>query len=72
MKPEEIDDLSLLPEKGARPYRLQTLTSEALGREKGWFAVELDGVTYRPSMQARWKTNEAGWRGCASLTDSNG
>ena len=36
-----------------------------MGREKGegaasWFPVELDGKTYRPSLKARWKTNEAG------------
>jgi adenine-specific DNA-methyltransferase len=61
---DEMEDLSTLPE-GARPYRLQTLTSEAQGRQKGegaasWFPVDFDGGTYRPSMQARWKTNEAG------------
>jgi adenine-specific DNA-methyltransferase len=64
MTPEERDDLSRLP-ADARPYRLQTLTSESQGRAKGegaasWFPVDLDGVSYRPSMQARWKTNEAG------------
>lgn len=48
-------------------YRLQILTSQAAGREKGegaasWFPVELDGKTFRPSMQARWKTNEVGMK----------
>jgi adenine-specific DNA-methyltransferase len=64
MTAEERQDLSILP-AGARPYRLQTLTSESQGRAKGegaasWFPVEVDGKTYRPSMQARWKTNETG------------
>ncbi|MBK8470285.1 MAG: site-specific DNA-methyltransferase [Actinomycetales bacterium] len=54
------------PEMG-RLYRLQILTSQAAGRTKGegaasWFPVDLDGTTYRPSMQARWKTNEQGMR----------
>ncbi len=48
-----------------RLYRLQILTSQAAGRDKGegaasWFPVTIDGQTYRPSMQARWKTNETG------------
>jgi adenine-specific DNA-methyltransferase len=50
-----------------RPYRLDNLTSQAQGREKGegaaaWFPVEFEGRTYRPTMQNRWKTNEAGMR----------
>jgi adenine-specific DNA-methyltransferase len=51
-----------------RLYRLQILTSQAAGRSKGegaasWFPVEINGKTFRPSLQARWKTNEAGmWR----------
>ena len=48
-----------------RTYTDDNLTSQSMGREKGegaasWFAVHLEGKTYRPSMQARWKTNEAG------------
>jgi adenine-specific DNA-methyltransferase len=48
-----------------RLFRLQLLTSQSQGRTKGegaasWFPVEIDGKEYRPSMQARWKTNEAG------------
>jgi len=48
-----------------RLYRLQILTSQGAGREKGegaasWFPVVVNGNTYRPTMQARWKTNEAG------------
>lgn len=61
---EEKKDLSLLPE-GARLFRHDNLTSQSMGRDKGegaasWFPIELDGKTYRPSLQARWKTSEAG------------
>jgi adenine-specific DNA-methyltransferase len=53
----------LLP--GSRVYRLDNLTSQSIGREKGegasgWFPVQLDGVVHRPSIKARWKTNEQG------------
>ena len=46
-------------------YRLQILTSQSAGRAKGegaasWFPVAFDGREYRPSMKARWKTNESG------------
>jgi adenine-specific DNA-methyltransferase len=55
-----------LPE-GSRVFRYQILTSQGQGRMKGpgaasWFPVEVDGQVYRPSMQARWKTNEQGMR----------
>jgi len=48
-----------------RVYSLDNLTSQSAGREKGegaasWFGVELDGKTYKPSLQVRWKTNELG------------
>ena len=48
-----------------RIFRLQTLTSQSLGRTKGegaasWFPVEIRGRTIRPPMSARWKTNEVG------------
>jgi adenine-specific DNA-methyltransferase len=61
-----------LPE-GARVYRLQILTSQSQGREKGegaasWFPITVEGRVFRPSMQARWKTNEAGM---ARLLDAN-
>jgi len=41
------------------------LQSASAGRDKGegaasWFPVELQGKTFRPTMQSRWKTNEAG------------
>ena len=49
----------------ARRFQLTTLMSQSLGRQKGegaasWFAVRIDGRDFRPSMQARWKTNEQG------------
>jgi adenine-specific DNA-methyltransferase len=58
-------ELAMLKDLGGRVYRKQIVTSQGAGRAKGegaasWFPVELDGKTYRPSMQARWKTNEAG------------
>ncbi len=48
-----------------RVFRLDNLTSQSAGRAKGegaasWFPVALGGVTYRPTEQSRWKTNEAG------------
>ena len=50
---------------GARPYRLSSLTSQSQGREKGegaasWFPVQIGEGMFRPTMQNRWKTNEAG------------
>jgi adenine-specific DNA-methyltransferase len=50
---------------GTRLYTTSDLTSQSMGREKGegaasWFAVLIDGKSYTPSMQSRWKTSEAG------------
>jgi adenine-specific DNA-methyltransferase len=50
---------------GARPYRLDNLQSQSVGRKKGlgaasWFPVELDGREWLPSERSRWKTNEEG------------
>lgn len=61
---DEKSDLSTLP-KGSKIYCLDNLTSQSLGREKGegaacWFPIKVDGKEYKPSMQARWKTNESG------------
>jgi adenine-specific DNA-methyltransferase len=61
---EEVDNPRRLP-TGARAFRLQILTSQSQGRTKGegaasWFPVTFEGRTFRPSMQARWKTNESG------------
>jgi adenine-specific DNA-methyltransferase len=48
-----------------RVYRQDNLTSQSVGREKGegaasWFPVKIDGREIRPTMRARWKTNEIG------------
>ncbi|HWJ65851.1 MAG TPA: site-specific DNA-methyltransferase [Nocardioides sp.] len=48
-----------------RVFRLDNITSQSAGREKGegaasWFPVELEGRTFRPTSQSRWKTNEQG------------
>lgn len=50
---------------GSRIYRIDNLTSQSVGREKGegaasWFPVLLNGTEYRPSIRARWKTSEPG------------
>jgi adenine-specific DNA-methyltransferase len=60
----EFADPSCLP-KGARIYAAANITSQSMGREKGegaasWFPVKIGGQEYRPSMKARWKTNEQG------------
>jgi len=61
---QERLDLSAIP-AGDRIYSLDNFTSQSVGREKGegaacWFPIEIDGKEHRPSLQARWKTNEAG------------
>jgi len=61
---QERLDLSAIP-AGDRIYSLDNFTSQSVGREKGegaacWFPIEINGHEYRPSLQARWKTNEAG------------
>ncbi len=66
MSAAEKADPRLLPQ-GAKPYRLDNLTSQSVGREKGegassWFPVKIAGREFRPSMQSRWKTNEEGMR----------
>ena len=49
----------------ARVFRIDNLTSQSVGRDKGegaasWFPVEFAGQTLRPSERVRWKTNEIG------------
>jgi len=66
MTPGERRDPSTVP-PGARVFSLDNLTSQSAGREKGegaasWFPVVHGGDTFRPTMQSRWKTNEAGMR----------
>jgi adenine-specific DNA-methyltransferase len=53
-----------LPER-AKLFRPDNLCSQSMGREKGegaacWFPVELNGKSFLPNQQLRWKTNEAG------------
>lgn len=60
----EKADLSKL-EGRAKVYRIDNLTSQSEGRDKGegaacWFPVELTGKKYLPSIKGRWKTNETG------------
>ncbi len=48
-----------------RIFRLDNITSQSIGRDKGegaasWFPVLIDGRTILPSSKARWKTNESG------------
>jgi adenine-specific DNA-methyltransferase len=45
--------------------RIDNMTSQSMGREKGegaasWFPVEIDGRTISPSIKVRWKTNQEG------------
>jgi adenine-specific DNA-methyltransferase len=46
-------------------FRLDNITSQSIGRDKGegaasWFPVEIEGRTIRPSEKVRWKTNQTG------------
>ena len=64
MTAAEKSSASVLP-PGARPYRLDNLTSQSVGRQKGegaasWFPVEVDGREFTPTMRTRWKTNREG------------
>ena len=48
-----------------RAFRLSDMTSQSVGRSKGegaasWFDVQIEGRAVRPSLKARWKTNEVG------------
>ena len=62
----EIVRVSDAPDrKGAKPVTFGDLTSQSLGRQKGegaasWFPVQFGDRVFRPTMQSRWKTNEAG------------
>src|SRR5579875_3571507 len=61
---EERADPQKLP-PGSQIYRLDNLTSQSAGRQKGegaasWFEVELDGRKFTPTLQSRWKTNKDG------------
>ncbi|WP_026299509.1 site-specific DNA-methyltransferase [Elioraea tepidiphila] len=61
---DELKGMSPVPEN-AKVFRIDNLTSQSVGRDKGegaasWFPVEYHGNTYRPSEKVRWKTNELG------------
>ncbi len=48
-----------------RIFRLDNITSQSAGRDKGegaasWFPVELNDKVLKPTLQTRWKTNELG------------
>jgi adenine-specific DNA-methyltransferase len=63
---EEISGVNGLP-SGSRVFRIDNLTSQSVGRDKGegaasWFPVEFQGKTLRPSEKVRWKTNEDGMK----------
>ena len=64
MTAEERHDPTLVP-PGSRIFRLDNITSQSVGREKGlgaasWFPVRIGGKEYLPNAQSRWKTNEEG------------
>ena len=64
LTPEEVARLQGLP-PDTRVFRIDNLTSQSVGRDKGegaasWFPVEFEGQTFRPSEKVRWKTNEHG------------
>lgn len=64
-RPLKKSELSAHDPSTGSLYRLQILTSQSVGRAKGegaasWFPVEIGGKSYRPSIQARWKTHNQG------------
>jgi len=61
---QEVFGSQPLPSE-ARVFRIDNLTSQSVGRDKGegaasWFPVDFDGQILRPSEKVRWKTNEQG------------
>ena len=66
LRPDEVANSSSWP-KGASVFRIDNLTSQSVGRNKGegaasWFPVAYEGRTFRPSDKVRWKTNSDGMR----------
>jgi adenine-specific DNA-methyltransferase len=64
IKKTELEKPDLLTD-GARIFRIDNLTSQGAGRDKGegaasWFPVSFNGFELRPSDKVRWKTNEDG------------
>jgi adenine-specific DNA-methyltransferase len=61
---DEIAGSSTLP-SDSRVFRIDNLTSQSVGRDKGegaasWFPVKFEGRSLKPSEKVRWKTNEVG------------
>jgi len=61
---DELSGRAAVP-SDARVFRIDNLTSQSVGRDKGegaasWFPVLFEGKTFRPSEKVRWKTNETG------------
>ena len=61
---DEVTGRASLP-ACSRIFRIDNLTSQSVGRDKGegaasWFPVILDGSKKLPSEKVRWKTNEMG------------
>src|SRR5215470_4662634 len=53
------------PASGDVVIRIDNLTSQSVGRDKGkgaasWFPVSIDGREIRPNLKVRWKTNAQG------------
>jgi adenine-specific DNA-methyltransferase len=64
LTPDERRDSEAARRAGA-VFRLDNLTSQSAGREKGegaasWFPVTYSDREFRPTSQSRWKTNEEG------------
>ena len=64
MSTVELADTTKLPIR-VRVYRQDNLTSQSMGRTKGegaasWFNVHVEGQSFRPSIQNRWKTSIEG------------
>jgi adenine-specific DNA-methyltransferase len=54
-------------QNGERVFRVDNITSQSMGREKGegaacWFPVQVGGRDFLPNERSRWKTNETGMR----------
>ncbi|WP_319581552.1 site-specific DNA-methyltransferase [uncultured Pseudodesulfovibrio sp.] len=51
--------------KSGEIIRIDNITSQSIGRDKGegaasWFPVDINGRQIKPSIKVRWKTNETG------------
>jgi len=62
-----LSSLSLEEQAQADIIRIDNITSQSMGRDKGegaasWFPVKIDGREILPSIKVRWKTNEQGMR----------